>query len=75
MVRAALGLRHDVVNGHIAEGKGHPAACTDALLFAEQLVLVSPVGRELAEVRTLGNVRAAMCGEQKRPFIMEPRDN
>ena len=57
MVGAAFGLRHDVVNGHIAEGKSHPTAGADSLLPAKELMLMGLVGGELAEVGPAGNVR------------------
>ena len=60
MVGAALGLRHDMIDGEVLERKRLAAAVAEALLLSEEVVLVfsSVVGRDVAKVGALRDVRA-----------------
>ena len=60
MVRPASALRHHVVDGEVAEGEHHPTAVAQALLLAEEHVLVLAVRDRRVNVRPPGDV-VAVC--------------
>ena len=66
-----------MVDGEVLEGKRLAAAIAEALLLAEEMMLVlsGVVGREIAEVGALRDVGAVDAVVEESQFVLESRLN
>lgn len=70
MIRTALRLRHDMIDGEVAEREQHPTTGAVPFLPPIQRVLVGAVVRERTQVGALGQIGSVGDIIEQRPLIV-----